>query len=307
MPDDVTVIIRSSGERTLSYCKKLLSLQIPEQQIIILEEKPFSAALRKGFEMGIEKGTQWLLCIDADVLVRENVVKSMLDIAGNLSEKIFLIQGTVLDKFFPIKRPAGNHLYRSEFIEQAVKLIPEEGKSLRPESDMRNAMTASGHQWQQIDFVVGLHDFRQYYCDIYKKCFLQAHKHTRHISLVESYWESQKLKDTDFLVALSGLNDGKSYNDKVYVDRDFLDSETKNELKLMEIEEKKPIPEVEFKVSSIDSILSEQEVIVSRNRELQKKMFPPKSWNKVHGIAEEDSEKRRISHRVRKMLHRLKG
>jgi hypothetical protein len=281
MTNNLTVIIRSSGERTLSYCKKLLEFQVPEENIIVIEEAPFSAALRKTLQVGIDKEKEWTLCIDADVLVKADVLPCLMESAENADDNIFEIQGLVLDKFFPILRPAGNHLYRTAFMDKAIKLIPEEGTSLRPESDMLNEMSANGYPWQQIDLIVGLHDFKQYYGDIYKKCFLQAHKHTEFVSLAEPYWDSKKDVDNDFRVALLGVRSGKIYAKNVFVDRNFLTSETNDVLKLMKIEEKKPIPAENFLVSFVDNIFEAQNYNDYLNKEIQKRMFPLQNLNKV--------------------------
>ena len=89
MRNDLTIIIRSSGERTLHYCNQLLNLQIPEEQIIVIEETPFSAALRKMIQIGTEKGKEWTLCIDADVLVRTDSIKNLMRAAENADKNIF--------------------------------------------------------------------------------------------------------------------------------------------------------------------------------------------------------------------------
>ena len=107
--DDLTIIIRSSGERTVDNCKFLIEQQVPGNNVIIIEETPFSAALKKCFEVGIERGLKWTLCIDADVLVQDGIIAKLLKYAKTAGENIFEIQGLVIDKFFPIKRPAGKY------------------------------------------------------------------------------------------------------------------------------------------------------------------------------------------------------
>ena len=289
MINNLTVILRNSGERTFSCCKKLLTLQVPEEHIAVIEEAPFSAALKKSLQIGLENGRKWTLCIDADVLVKTNVIPSLIEAIENTDDNVFEIQGLVLDKFFPILRPAGNHLYRTELMEMAIKCIPEEGTSLRPESDMLNEMSARGYPWHQIDLIVGLHDFKQNYSDIYKKCFLQAHKHKEIISFVERYWDSKKKEDNDFRVALLGVRAGKIYNKNVFVDRNFLSSETNDVLTLMKIQEKKPILTEEFLTTSVDKIFNAQNYDDYLNTELQNRIFPIRNWNKVHVIEKNET------------------
>jgi len=289
MINNLTVIIRSSGERTFSYCKKLLILQVPEEHIAVVEEAPFSAALKKSLQIGIEKGRKWTLCIDADVLVKTGSISCLMESAENADDNIFEIQGLVLDKFFPILRPAGNHLCRTALMEMAIECIPGEGTSLRPETDMLNEMSANGYPWQQIDLIVGTHDFKQNYSDIYKKCFLQAHKHTWIVSSVEKYWDSKKNEDNDFLVALLGVRSGKIYNKDVFVDRNFFNRETNDVLTLMKIKEKQPISTEEFLASSVDEIFNAQNYNAYLNKKLQSRIFPLRNWNKVHVIEKKKS------------------
>src|SRR5687767_7506139 len=94
---------------------------------------PFSKAVEEGFTIALKRKKPWLLCIDADVLVSENGVNQLLKVAASAGESVFEVQGLVLDKFFKIYRPAGNHLYRTRYVERARQLIPIEGSSLRPE------------------------------------------------------------------------------------------------------------------------------------------------------------------------------
>jgi len=77
--DHVHVIIRSAGERTMHLCKQLIIEQgVSADNLSVVNEAPFSAALKKSFELGMERGLKWTLCIDADVLLRPGAVETML-------------------------------------------------------------------------------------------------------------------------------------------------------------------------------------------------------------------------------------
>ena len=284
MNNNITVIVRSSGERTVRYCRYLLEQQIPKQNICVIEETPFSAALKKGFEIGIEKGMKWTLCIDADVLVNHDIMNQLIKHAEKSDESIFEIQGLVLDKFIPIKRPAGNHLYRTSLIDKAIQFIPKEGTSLRPESDMLKKMRDIGYPWKQIGLIIGIHDFKQYNADIYRKCFLQAHKHSQYISLLESYWDNEKTDDKDFQVALWGVRAGKIYNGDIYVDKNFHAQEIKDILVIMNCKEKKQIQRNQFNKSYVDNIINQHDIKNDWINNLQQKMFPHSIWNKIHNV-----------------------
>ncbi len=235
---DITVIIRSAGERTVKACETLLQDVFAAEQIKIIEEVPFSQAVRRSLEIGIEVKKPWLLCIDADVLIDKDGVFNLLKNASEAPKEVFEVQGLILDKFFPVFRPAGNHLYRTAYAEKALKMIPQEGATLRPEATLLKNMAMAGYPWMQCDAVVGIHDFEQYYRDIFRKCFLQGKKHKELISYILDYWLKQSLTDEDFKVGLLGLLYGLNHNGTVLVDKRFEENRINDILNQQNIQEK---------------------------------------------------------------------
>ncbi|MCG8569108.1 MAG: hypothetical protein MJB14_03105 [Spirochaetes bacterium] len=218
--ENVTVVIRSAGERTISVCQNLLESIFSGQDIIILQETPFSKALRKGFEIAIEKKKKWALYVDADVLCGSNVLK-VLDLAEDADEKVFKIQGMMIDKLFGGIRAGGIHLYRTSALETAIKMIPDEGTSLRPESYMMKKMFGVGYKRLLLDIVIGTHDFEQYYKDISRKAYVHINKFTSwnsHKYIFNSYWKTMSNKDNDFKVAYHVFKNYKNTNEKIFVD-----------------------------------------------------------------------------------------
>jgi hypothetical protein len=218
--NDVTVIIRSVGERTEASCRYLLAQQIPEDHIITVSNAPFSATLADSYRVGIERGLPWTLCIDSDVLVRSYTVSELLNVAYELPKEVFEVQGMVLDKFFGVSRPAGNHLYRTSLLPRALDLIPREGKDLRPEYYTVKRMAELGYPWVETPLVLGLHDFEQYYKDIFRKCYVHAHKHSQQMHLLVEYWRRGRMTSQadDYRVALWGLSAGIADCSNVHVD-----------------------------------------------------------------------------------------
>lgn len=213
---DVTAIVRSVGERTEEACRYLLSEQVPEENIITINEVPFSAAVAKTFKLGLERGLPWTLCIDADVLLKEGAVAELLAVAEKLDENVFEIQANVLCKFYGGFRQAGNHLYRTSLLAKALECIPTT-EVIRPETATILQMEKRGFPWYRQDFVVGLHDYEQYYKDIYRKAFIFAHKH-RHISIIEPMWQRLASEDRDYQIALWGLRAGRIFDGEVTID-----------------------------------------------------------------------------------------
>jgi len=214
----VSVIIRSAGERTEQLCKKLIIEQgVSPENLCIVNEAPFSAALKTTFELGIERDLKWTLCIDADVLLRPGAVKNMIVLAEQQDEKVCEIQGFILDKFIGGPRIAGNHLYRTSVLSKALENIPPEGLDIRPEHNTLQALAAIGYPWIQVPYLVGIHDFEQYYKDILRKCFIHAHKNLDLTELFLPIWREKAISDMDYAVALHGFASGVEYYGEVYI------------------------------------------------------------------------------------------
>jgi len=226
--ENLTIIVRTSGERTTDLCISLLKRSLSNSEIIVISETPFSKAVQKCYEVGINKNRKWTLVIDADVLVREKFIEEILNFAETLPDNTFIIQGLVLDKFFNVLRPAGNHLYRTKYLEQAIHLIPKEGTTLRPEHTTNLKMMDNGFLFAQTHFIAGLHDFEQNPMDIAKKCFVQAHKHKHIIDLIWPLWKKLSKNDGDYISAIVGSIIGKNYLGTVYIDSFFLHNQIQN-------------------------------------------------------------------------------
>lgn len=254
--DQVTVVIRSVGERTEALCHRLLAQQVPEQSIVMVRESPFTTAIAKTFQVGQDQDRPWTLVIDADTLVRRNALVKLFSIAQRADDHVFEIQAQILDKFFKIPKPAGNHLYRTALLDQALDLIPSSEESLRPETFVIKAMAARGYPWIQVDWIVGLHDYEQYCVDIYRKAFTHAHKHRRYATYFEKLWQPEMALDTDYKVALYGLHDGLSYDKRVEIDiRIFESLEVSKRLSSRGILEKSALPLTGSAITKIDHII----------------------------------------------------
>lgn len=237
--DQITIIVRHCGERTTDACAQLLAQLAPGNRIHRVSARPFQNVLRQSLELGLAEGRPWTLCIDADVLILPELA-GFLSAVDSYPAGFFEAQALVLDKLIPSRRPAGNHLYRTELIARALPEIPL-GDSLRPESDMILAMAANGHRSHQSPMLIGLHDFEQTYEDIYLKAFLHAHKHRFIAPLLHSLWAALGREDDDFRVALAALEDGLEHDASLQLSRDFRREQMENALAAMNLAAKKPL------------------------------------------------------------------
>lgn len=215
---DMTAVIRSAGERTKDLCYRLLCEQLPPENIIVIEEYPFTRALRQCFQVAIAIGRAWTLCVDADTLLRQQAVENLLGSALETDECIFQVQSDVFDKLFTMPKKAGVRLYRTSLLRRATECIPPDGVTQRPETFVRDQMSLLGYPSIYKRVTVGLHDFEQYYRDLYRKAFVHAHKHAHETRYLEPLWESLGPQDPDYQVALRGLRDGRIFNGIIPLD-----------------------------------------------------------------------------------------
>jgi hypothetical protein len=213
-----SIIVRSAGERTIELCEKLILEQgIEKQNIFFVREVPFSAAMKKSFNLGISAGLPWTFCVDADVLLRPGSIDHMVEIASGLDDKVCEIQGMMLDKFFAGPRPGGIHLYRTLLLPEVLKRVPGEGTDIRPEFHTLKRMQAEGFPYAKVPYIVGIHDFEQYNFDIYRKCYVHGLKHIKHAEMLVSIWKDLSVTDDDFKVALKAFSDSIRHTEPAFI------------------------------------------------------------------------------------------
>ena len=306
---DVTVILREAGERTADESFSLLASICPSAQIHRIRETPFSRAVEVAFEIGISENRPWTLCIDADVMIRANGLQELQAVAEVQDHRVFEIQGYVADKFFGHFRPAGNHLYRTNLLERALSHIPAEGTSLRPESTVISAMEVAGFPSIQLPTIVGIHDFEQFYIDIYRKCYLQSQKHDWLSDFLRSRWKRRSEQDEDYRVAILGFESGQSHDGTIRVDKRFQYEESVKHLKGMQIAEKSELNS-SWTESQVNRILGEflingdaadvKQQAVLTNHYFAKPVFAPVVQTNTMNFAQ------RTWARIRKIRHRLR-
>ncbi len=283
LADILTVVIRSVGERTTAACRALLRQAVPDENIVEVSVAPFTEAIRRSFEIGIAQNRVWTLVVDADVLVRADFPREITEFAEAQGDDVFVVQGLVLDKIFGLLRPAGNHLYRTAMLTDALACIPAEG-GLRPESATIDVMTARGRLFIQTPIVAGLHDFLQQPLDIACKCFVQAHKHAPYVEKVWPFWDTLAESDVDFVWAMIGANLGLAFKGNVRIDSDFLREYISGFLSKRGVV---PTPLPPLDLSAVHEGFVQAELLAAQNDSrtavMQPFMFPRERWSHVYG------------------------
>ena len=219
--DDVSVVIRGAGERTLALCRRLLEDVFPPDHMQAIALCPFAAAVRRTCELGSDAGRTWTLAVDADVLVHADALRAFIGRAERAPRRVFQLQGRILDKPFGGPRDGGPHLFRTEHLALALRFAGGGGAAARPEFHMLRSMAARGHPWLQGEDVLGLHDYEQLYCDLHRKARAHAHKHRAAIPWLEPMWLRLARVDPDYRLLFLGLEAGRRDSAPLVDARDF--------------------------------------------------------------------------------------
>lgn len=250
----VTVVIRSCGERTSEFCQHLVEQQVSSQHVHLIEIAPFSDALVRTFEIGLDAGRAWTAAVDADVLVHPHAISTLMKAAERIDPRVFEFQANIFDKLFQGPRSGGIHLYRTELLAKALPYAQRREVVHRPEFHVIQQMETRGYPQQLFDFVVGLHDFEQYLCDYYRKGFVHAQKHADLLTFLEPMWSRLAVTDIDFQFVLTGMRAGLAAGGVATTNKQHFDG-MGNEIE----HEKTPITAAEFDSLSVENELAQLE------------------------------------------------
>lgn len=245
MHQNTIIMMRTCGERTSQLSKALILGQQAEYGVHIVNEVPFEKALKKCYMNGLDSGAKWMITLDSDVLLTQNSVEVLLQEADAMPEHFAQLEGRVFDKILGSYRPAGHRVYRTEMLALALKNLPQAGQEVRPEYYTLQQLNKLGHPSRFIEEVVGLHDFEQYYFDLYRKSVVHTKKHSYLVSNIIDRCTMHLHEDKDFLMILKGVWDGLTIFDKVSINkRSYIDS-AKRALDELGLVEKDPIGDVQ--------------------------------------------------------------
>lgn len=277
MTSNTTVIIRYSGERTFHLCREIVLQQVPQGNLEVISERPFSKAVQRTFEVGIECGRPWTLAVDADVLLKPNCIKELVAMAETHGENVFVTQGLVLDKLTGNWRSGGPHLFRTSLLERALRYIPDERDTMRPESATYGIMRVLGFSYVHQKVRYGLHDFEQFYSDILRKIFVRSYKIDALMHRVESAWNKLALYDLDYRVAQLATHTSERLNIPFSLDPQAYSDITREILMTNGIIEKpemtigiEEVQELWTKLEQVQVISGFEEVYLTKETKTQK-------------------------------------
>lgn len=237
------VTIRAAGERTEDECYQTFKEQAGEATAIhIVRKNPFKEALEECYQVGIESQKKWLITVDADMIMLSGTIELLIREAEKMPENYLQLQGKILDKITGTFRKSGPKIYRVSLLKKLLELSKSFDDHVRPESRLIAHLGRKGCPFRYISAVLCLHDYEQYYKNIYRKSYVRTRKHPWFLSEIIQRAISLKKEDLNYQVMLQAIWDNLHEDMEVGIDTRLFELKSRNALEKLQIDEKqKPI------------------------------------------------------------------
>lgn len=197
--ENVTLIVRSIGERTTEKCISYLEKQFHTKDVkVIRNVTPSSEAVREMMDIGSKENKKWMLQVDADMFFFEEKLPLLFDTAEKILQKngsLFCINLSMYDNFLGYSRALG-YLYYTKYLDKALKFAPN--NDLRPNTYVLRNMSFAGYPSYRLYETVGIHDFFQSYQSIVAKGILHCKKHASIAAEMREMWERNRDTNIEF-------------------------------------------------------------------------------------------------------------
>lgn len=204
----VQVIQRHAFERTQRVGLSLARAAAPDSPVHAVNEGGFPSTFRAALELASASDADWTVMVDGDVLLLPDAIGRGLDLATRYPRDHFVVSGCVHDRLLGTVRHGGVRFYRTRLIPCALELEGWEGQ-IRPESTLIRLMGERGTPSATTALLAGMHDFEQYYRDLFRTAVVHAAKFSKRLDLNLARWARLAVDDPDFAVILEGALHGR--------------------------------------------------------------------------------------------------
>lgn len=174
---NLTVVIRSAGERTAELCKSLVLQQVNADSVFeVAGISPFNQASLESVKIALQHPKTFTALIDADVLIASGSLARLTHLLEKADEKVFLVNTLTLDKFHLAGREGGIHLYRTEFLQRYLDFVDDLSDKPRPEARFHHLMEQEGYLILEDATLSSAHEFGQWRKDVFRKVSYRLHK-----------------------------------------------------------------------------------------------------------------------------------
>ena len=230
MKNDITVVMRSVGERTERVCRTRLAQQVPDKNILMVRNLPLYESTQEVCRQAVDAGRKYTVMIGADYIPRLNMLHTLYAMAEAMSEKHnkwLFVKGTIIDKFLFEYRgdQGGPMLYPTSVLEGWLEILPAIPNRTTTEASCQRHYKELGYPTFRGTAWLALHDFEQHYKDIYRSMYVGGRKHQKLRRRLFPRWLKLSQSDKDYEVALyahaKGAEHHKKATRKGQVEADF--------------------------------------------------------------------------------------
>lgn len=239
MVRSVALLQRHAGERTQEVGYGLALDEFDFVASTAINAGPFPQTLLNSLRWASSQSADWIVTVDADVMVLPGSIRRGLHLAEQYPKHFFVIVSCVFDKFFGRIRAGGVRFYRRSLIAKALE-SSDWYLQIRPESALIQSMSERGFPSSSIALLAGVHDFEQYFRDLYRTALVQGVKFRHHAAQNLNRWNAQAADDADFRMMIRGFEDGLKL-DAVALDAKLHRQAAAEAMAALQLTEKEPL------------------------------------------------------------------
>ncbi|MFV1974451.1 MAG: hypothetical protein ACC651_01810 [Candidatus Scalindua sp.] len=267
---ELEFVIRTVGERTEDVCVELVNLQKDEHESLhLLRENTHAKAVESTIAIGLESRAEWLVAIDADMLLTPGSILSIRKEIRSCSDAIVVLHPAVVDKLYRMRR-WGLTVYRKAALEELNIKFQDIKKKQNIKIESAAIKALGENKQRQVYFsreVAAIHDFYQYYKDLYRKAYLNVSRNQGFNKDVKKCWKRLANSDPDYLVMYKAMEDAtvESRNLTNSIS-DFKSSELDSIVSGLGLKEKPPLLWDDY-VDQCHSVSMEEEIqLIDKDR-----------------------------------------
>lgn len=202
-------VVRSVGERTESLCIDLLEqYRCEEDSLSIIRQQTHADAVEGTLRIAADQPQQWTVAVDADMLLYPTAVDTIRRELMSAHSASSVVHFAVSDKLYRMKR-WGVTVFRRDAAAEAVPILRSlrEQRNLKIERALIKKLESQGRKVEFSRTDVALHDFLQYYADLYRKAYLNAVRNPAITRRAHRPWKRISAVDRDYAAILKGSED----------------------------------------------------------------------------------------------------
>ncbi|MDZ7841066.1 MAG: hypothetical protein U5R46_09665 [Gammaproteobacteria bacterium] len=242
------LVVRAAGERTEEACIRIAQAQHDSDEFFVVREDSHAGAVEETLVAAARQDVDWVVALDADMLLYDRALLTMQGTLSTFDLSVGVVHFGVADKLYRMRR-WGVTVYRKRVVEQGLPVLRKlrKDRNLKIERAMIKCLEKDGTGVEFLKIDVALHDFYQYYRDLYRKAYLNAVRNPGLNERALRCWKKAAPGDPDYKVILQGAIDGlQEWRQLTNSIRDFGRLQSAAVLETLHLKEKAPLTETDI-------------------------------------------------------------